>query len=58
MLDWEQAPVSANSRLVRANLTRTTWVVEMCRRGYRACAADSHDHQDPDLMFCFSELEL
>lgn len=41
------------------NLTRTTWVVEMCRPGYRACAADSHDHkQDPDLMFCFSELEL
>lgn len=59
VLDWEQAPVSANSRLVRANLTRTTWVVEMCRPGYRACAADSHDHrQDPGLMFCFSELEL
>lgn len=51
--------MSANSRLVRANLTRTTWVVEMCRPRYRACAADSHDHrQDPGLMFCFSELEL
>lgn len=52
----EQASVSANSRLYRANLTRTTWVVEMCRPGYRACAADSHDHkQDPTLMFCFSD---
>lgn len=44
--------MSANSRLSRVNLTRTTWVVEMCRPGYRACAADSHDHKhDPTKCF-------